>query len=233
MMDAIAAELAKRGKAPSSALSQQQQHQQQHGKEDGDDEARRRKREKKQKKAKAEKKRQRDQERAAAAHGGASSSSDEGGGTVGAAAAAAAPAAAAAAAAAAAEGEDFGGAQSGQKPRKRHRARDAVSTRDVVVGQGFEAVAEGSRVRVLYCGKLLPGGRVFDRNDTSGKALQFVVGDEEVIEGFEDGVLGMRVGGERVIEVPPSLAYGDSPPPGLDIPPGARLQFTVTLIGFY
>ena len=53
---------------------------------------------------------------------------------------------------------------------------------------------------------------------------------EEVIEGFEDGVLGMRPGGERVIEVPPSRGYGDSPPSGSKIPPGARLQFTVTLL---
>ena len=107
-----------------------------------------------------------------------------------------------------------------------------ISTRDITLGQGFEAVRERSRVRVLYCGKLLPSGRVFDRNDTAGKKpLEFVVGDEDVIEGFEDGVVGMRPGGQRVIEVPPSRGYGDSPPPGSKIPIGARLQFTVTLLG--
>ena len=59
-------------------------------------------------------------------------------------------------------------------------ARDSVSTRDIVPGQGNAAV-HGSRVRVLYVGKLLPGsGAIFDRNSNANKPLQFVIGDEEV-----------------------------------------------------
>ena len=72
-------------------------------------------------------------------------------------------------------------------------ARSSISARDVREGRG-NAAAYGSRVRVLYVGKLLPGsGATFDRNTNSNKPLQFVVGDEGVIEGFEVGVVGMRV----------------------------------------
>ena len=110
-------------------------------------------------------------------------------------------------------------------------SRSAISSRDVVEGQGT-AAAYGSRVRVLYVGKLLGSGATFDQNNNANKPLQFVVGGEEVIEGFEVGVVGMRVGGQRVIQIPPSMGYGDQPPPGV-IPKNAPLQFTVTLLGFY
>ena len=193
VMEAIAAELAKRGmvalQSPASATSSEK--------------ARRKKKAKKKEDKRAREQERAERERAERALELASGS---------------------------AGGEEATTAKKRRLPAAADAAED-ISTRDVTVGQGFEAVRERSRVRVLYCGKLLPSGRVFDRNDTAGKPLEFVVGDEEVIEGFEDGVLGMRPGGERVIEVPPSRAYGDSPPPGSKIPPGARLQFTVTLLG--
>ena len=111
-----------------------------------------------------------------------------------------------------------------------------VRTKDVTVGHGLEPVTLGSRVRVLYEGRL-PSGATFDRNSNSAKPLQFVVGEEEVIAGFERGVIGMRAGGERVIAVPPSMGYGDAPPPGgslkARIPPNSHLQFVVQLLDFY
>ncbi|SCX39533.1 FKBP-type peptidyl-prolyl cis-trans isomerase [Klenkia marina] len=100
---------------------------------------------------------------------------------------------------------------------------------DVVVGDG--PVAEsGSQVEVKYVGAFYDTGEVFDASWQRGadETLPFTVGGGQVIEGFDQGVAGMAVGGRRAITIPSDLGYGDrgqGPIPG-----GATLVFVVDLV---
>lgn len=97
---------------------------------------------------------------------------------------------------------------------------------DIVVGTGAE-VTEGDTVTVHYIGTL-QNGQQFDNSYLKHEPLTFTVGENRVIEGWETGVLGMRVGGQRVLVVPPALAYGEN---GYGpIPPNATLVFAVELL---
>jgi peptidylprolyl isomerase len=68
-------------------------------------------------------------------------------------------------------------------------------------------VKKGDNVKVHYTGKL-PDGTVFDSSE-GGDPLGFAVGSGQVIEGFEEGVVGMKVGESRVVEIPVAKAYGE------------------------
>jgi FKBP-type peptidyl-prolyl cis-trans isomerase len=105
-------------------------------------------------------------------------------------------------------------------------------TQDLRTGVG-DPVKVGSRVQVHYVGTLARTGRRFDSCRSAARPFQFVVGNDEVVEGFEEGVRGMRLGGRRRIEVPAPLGYGASGNPAAGIPPDAALVFDVTLVGFY
>ncbi|KAL0489352.1 FK506-binding protein [Acrasis kona] len=75
-----------------------------------------------------------------------------------------------------------------------------------------ECVKVGASVSVKYTGYLLDGtrlGKVFDSNVSSEKVFSFKVGEKSVIKGWEEGTLGMQVGGKRFLVIPPSMAYGD------------------------
>ncbi|MDP3735048.1 MAG: FKBP-type peptidyl-prolyl cis-trans isomerase [bacterium] len=98
---------------------------------------------------------------------------------------------------------------------------------EIKVGGGEEA-ASGMLVTVHYTGRLL-NGRTFDSSLTRGEPFQFVLGSGQVIEGWERGILGMKVGGERVLVIPPALAYGEGKV-GI-IPPSSTLVFEVELLG--
>ncbi len=109
-------------------------------------------------------------------------------------------------------------------------ASPAASTgliiQDEVVGTGAEAVAN-STVSVQYTGKL-GDGKVFDTS--VGKApLEFQLGQGYVIPGWEQGILGMKVGGKRLLIIPPSMAYGAQP--NGPIPANSTLIFEVELVG--
>jgi FKBP-type peptidyl-prolyl cis-trans isomerase len=99
---------------------------------------------------------------------------------------------------------------------------------DMVVGTGEEAVA-GSAVSVHYTGAL-PDGTVFDSSIPRGEPFTFQLGAGQVIQGWDQGVAGMKVGGKRRLVIPPDLAYGDRGAGGV-IPPGATLLFDVELLG--
>jgi FKBP-type peptidyl-prolyl cis-trans isomerase len=101
-----------------------------------------------------------------------------------------------------------------------------LETQDLVVGTGATAV-NGDTVSVFYTGSLL-NGQVFDTN-VGGTALTFPLGQGRLIAGFEQGILGMRVGGKRRMTIPASLAYGSQGRPP-QIPPNAALQFDVDLV---
>jgi FKBP-type peptidyl-prolyl cis-trans isomerase FkpA len=105
---------------------------------------------------------------------------------------------------------------------------------DTVAGQGAEAQA-GRRVHVHYTGWLHePGaaqsrGRKFDSSKDRGQPFSFSLGAGEVIRGWDEGVQGMRVGGTRVLTIPPQLGYGARGAGGV-IPPNAVLVFEVDLL---
>lgn len=99
-------------------------------------------------------------------------------------------------------------------------------TEDVVVGQGA-AATQADTVQVRYTGTLWSDGSVFDSSWSRGdEPIEFPL--DRVVPGFSQGIEGMAPGGRRVIVMPPDLAYGDNPPPGL--PAGATLVFVVDLV---
>jgi FKBP-type peptidyl-prolyl cis-trans isomerase len=99
--------------------------------------------------------------------------------------------------------------------------------KDLVVGTGAEAV-QGSFAVVEYTG-WLPEGRKFDSSKDAGQPFSFPVGRKRVIAGWDEGVAGMRVGGRRLLVIPPSLGYGASGMGGV-IPGNATLIFEVELL---
>lgn len=97
---------------------------------------------------------------------------------------------------------------------------------DLVVGEGEEAVA-GATVTVNYIGVACSTGMVFDDSYSRGQPATFPL--DQVIEGWTDGIPGMKVGGRRLLVIPPDQAYGDSGSPP-DIAPGETLVFVVELV---
>jgi peptidylprolyl isomerase len=100
---------------------------------------------------------------------------------------------------------------------------------DVVVGDGAEAGA-GSQVEVHYVGVSWSNGRQFDASWDRGDTFAFRLGAGQVIEGWDRGVAGMRVGGQRRLTLPPDLAYGSRGAGGV-IGPNETLVFVVDLVG--
>jgi len=98
---------------------------------------------------------------------------------------------------------------------------------DVVNGTG-EGVSKGQRVWVHYIANL-DDGTEFD-NSYDGEPMEIVAGNGDVVDGFDEGVLNMRLGGKRKIIIPPSLGYGSEPPPGSPIPANANLHFTIEMM---
>lgn len=99
---------------------------------------------------------------------------------------------------------------------------------DLTVGTGATAV-NGSLVTVHYIGTFT-NGQKFDSSYDRGQPLgPFRLGAGQVIPGFEQGIVGMRVGGKRRISIPPSLAYGSAGVPPT-IPGNATLIFEVDLL---
>lgn len=106
------------------------------------------------------------------------------------------------------------------------RAPSGLYTRDLREGDGAIA-SSGSEVTVHYTG-WLANGEEFDSSRPRGP-FTFRLGAGEVIQGWDDGVEGMRVGGQRTLVVPPALGYGERGAGGV-IPPGATLVFDVELL---
>lgn len=106
---------------------------------------------------------------------------------------------------------------------------------DVVVGDGDEAQA-GQQVHVHYTGWLHDPeaenqrGSKFDSSKDRGQPFAFGLGQGRVIKGWDEGVQGMKVGGTRVLTIPPELGYGARGAGGV-IPPNATLVFEVELLG--
>jgi peptidylprolyl isomerase len=97
---------------------------------------------------------------------------------------------------------------------------------DISVGTGTE-VAAGMSVTANYCGVGLGTKAVFDSSWTRGEPATFPL--DGVIAGWQEGLVGMKVGGQRLLVIPSDLGYGDSGTPDGSIPPGETLVFVVQL----
>ncbi len=100
---------------------------------------------------------------------------------------------------------------------------------DDIVGDGPEAKA-GDTVSVHYVGVAHSTGEQFDASWDRGQPLQFKLGVGMVIQGWDEGVQGMKVGGRRTLRIPPQMAYGPSGVPGA-IAPNESLIFVCDLEG--
>lgn len=99
---------------------------------------------------------------------------------------------------------------------------------DEKVGTGAEA-KPGAKVSVHYTGTLMNGTK-FDSSVDRGTPFEFTLGAGEVIKGWDEGVVGMKVGGKRKLVIPYDKAYGEEGHPP-DIPPKSALKFDVELVG--
>lgn len=105
---------------------------------------------------------------------------------------------------------------------------DGLQIGDTVVGTGAEAIA-GKEVTVHYTGTLINGTK-FDSSLDRGTPFVFSLGVGQVIRGWDEGVVGMKVGGKRKLIIPSELGYGPRGAGGV-IPPNATLVFDVELLG--
>jgi peptidylprolyl isomerase len=100
---------------------------------------------------------------------------------------------------------------------------------DIVEGDG-EAATAGRVVEVHYVGVSWSTGKQFDASWDRGDTFKFGLGKGQVIQGWDQGVAGMKVGGRRRITIPPNLAYGKRGAGGV-IGPDETLVFVVDLVG--
>ncbi|HEY9840944.1 MAG: FKBP-type peptidyl-prolyl cis-trans isomerase [Candidatus Sericytochromatia bacterium] len=105
---------------------------------------------------------------------------------------------------------------------------NSLKTEDIKVGDGAEAKA-GDFVRVHYTGTLA-NGEQFDSSRDRGEPFEFELGAGEVIQGWDMGVAGMKVGGQRKLTIPPELGYGSRDVGGGLIPANSTLLFDVELV---
>jgi peptidylprolyl isomerase len=107
---------------------------------------------------------------------------------------------------------------------------------DLKVGKG-EKAAQGKTISMLYTGWFDINGTKGEKFDSSidkgGKPLTFILGVGRAIKGLDEGIIGMRVGGKRLIMIPPELAYGEK---GMSenrkqiIPPNSPVMFEIELV---
>ncbi len=122
----------------------------------------------------------------------------------------------------------------GQMPPMADSGISTLQIQDVTPGTGAEA-RKGQTVRVHYTGWLYDAGKTdkrggkFDSSKDRNEPFEFPLGNGDVIRGWDDGVAGMKVGGTRVLTIPPALAYGARGAGGV-IPPNATLIFEVELL---
>lgn len=114
------------------------------------------------------------------------------------------------------------------KVKKMTQKANALVCDDIVIGTGQTAKV-GDNVEVHYTGTLM-NGKKFDSSHDRGKPFHFTLGIGQVIQGWDEGVVGMKVGGKRKLTIPSEMGYGEWGA-GASIPPHSDLQFEVELLG--
>lgn len=99
---------------------------------------------------------------------------------------------------------------------------------EIIEGSG-KSVQPGDHVSCHYVGVAWSTGAEFDASWNRGTPLSFTAGIGQVIKGWDDGLIGMKPGGRRRLEIPPHLGYGDQGA-GAEIGPGETLIFVVDLV---
>ncbi len=116
------------------------------------------------------------------------------------------------------------------RPLPARKLADGLIIKDIRIGTG-PRVTDGQTAVVRYTGMLM-NGTVFDASKLHGnQPFPFELGAGQVIQGWDIGVKGMRVGGIRELIIPPALAYGANSPPGSGIPDNSTLKFRIHLLG--
>ncbi|MGP0110070.1 MAG: FKBP-type peptidyl-prolyl cis-trans isomerase [Acidimicrobiales bacterium] len=103
-----------------------------------------------------------------------------------------------------------------------------LESKDLIVGTG-PAAKPGDEVTVQYVGVAYSSKQQFDASWDRGQPFQFVLGEGQVIKGWDEGVVGMQVGGRRELIIPPNQAYGANSP-SAGIAPNDTLIFIVDLL---
>jgi peptidylprolyl isomerase len=113
-------------------------------------------------------------------------------------------------------------------PKQSGPAPKTLKVEDLISGNG-PAAKSGDKISVRYVGELYDNGKEFDSSWKRGKApFQVTLGQGQVIQGWDQGLVGMKVGGRRRLTIPPNLAYGAQGQPPT-IPPNSTLVFDVDL----
>jgi peptidylprolyl isomerase len=113
-------------------------------------------------------------------------------------------------------------------PRSTGDPPTELKVEDLIEGEG-RAAKTGDQVSVQYVGVLYENGKQFDASwDNDEKPFEFQLGSGQVISGWDQGIVGMKVGGRRKLTIPPDLAYGEQGQPPT-IPANATLVFEVDL----
>jgi len=100
---------------------------------------------------------------------------------------------------------------------------------DTVVGTTEQSIEVGDVVFMHYTGKLLENGKEFDSSHTRNQPFQCQIGVGQVIKGWDSGIIGMKIGGKRTLNIPSEMGYGNRGA-GDSIPPNSDLTFDVELL---
>ncbi|KAK2655711.1 hypothetical protein Ddye_008763 [Dipteronia dyeriana] len=116
------------------------------------------------------------------------------------------------------------------KPSQLSTLPGGLEIEELEIGKPYGKVAEfGKKISIRYIGKLKENGQEFNSNLDSTRPYKFCLGDEDIIDGLNIGVEGMRVGDKRRLVIPPSMGYG-SEGDGLNVPPNSWLIYDVELV---
>ena len=118
-------------------------------------------------------------------------------------------------------------ATSEECPTETTTTDSGLQIKEVECGEGEEA-ERGDTLEVHYEGRL-ENGKKFDASRDHGSTFEFQLGAGQVIQGWDEGLVGMKIGGTRELTIPPELGYGEAGSPPV-IPPNATLIFVVELV---